>query len=50
MKILRREYKDLRNVRGWSLIYSRRKAGKSFLVRKYVNPDLYYVITRDLQA
>ncbi|MFP3234753.1 MAG: hypothetical protein RXR08_14265 [Sulfolobaceae archaeon] len=32
------------------MIYGRRKAGKSFLVRKYVNPDLYYVITRDLQA
>ena len=50
MKILRRKYKDLRNVKGWTLIYGRRKARKSFLVRKYVNPDLYYVITRDLQA
>jgi AAA+ ATPase superfamily predicted ATPase len=50
MEILRREYKDLKNVEGWMLIYGRRKVGKSFLIRKYVNHDLYYVITRDLQA
>ncbi|MCG2909504.1 MAG: AAA family ATPase [Stygiolobus sp.] len=50
MEILRREYKDLKSVEGWMLIYGRRKVGKSFLIRKYVNHDLYYVITRDLQA
>ncbi|MFP3260739.1 MAG: AAA family ATPase [Sulfolobus sp.] len=50
MEILRREYKDLKNVEGWMLIYGRRKVGKSFLIRKYINHDLYYVITRDLQA
>ncbi|MDT7862624.1 MAG: AAA family ATPase [Saccharolobus sp.] len=50
MEILRREYKDLKNLEGWTLIYGRRKVGKSFLVRKYINYDLYYVITRDLQA
>jgi len=50
MEILRREYKDLKNVEGWMLIYGRRKVGKSFLIRKYVNHDMYCVITRDLQA
>ena len=50
MEILRREYKDVKNFSSWTLVYGRRKVGKSFLVRRYVNYDLYYVITRDLQA
>ena len=50
MEILRREYKDVKGFNSWTLVYGRRKVGKSFLVRKYVNYDLYYVITRDLQA
>ncbi|MDT7902177.1 MAG: AAA family ATPase [Acidianus sp.] len=50
MEILRREYNDVKNFSSWTLVYGRRKVGKSFLVRKYVNYDLYYVITRDLQA
>ncbi|WP_231136294.1 AAA family ATPase [Acidianus ambivalens] len=50
MEILRREYNDVKNFSSWTLVYGRRKVGKSFLVRKYVNYNLYYVITRDLQA
>ncbi|MCY0882990.1 MAG: AAA family ATPase [Acidianus infernus] len=50
MEILRREYNDVKNFSSWTLVYGRRKVGKSFLVRKYVNYDLYYVITRDLQS
>ncbi|WP_282099496.1 hypothetical protein [Saccharolobus caldissimus] len=34
-----------KNLEGWTLIYGRRKVGKSFLVRKYINYDLYYYLT-----
>ncbi|MCY0858819.1 MAG: AAA family ATPase [Sulfolobaceae archaeon] len=50
MEILRREYKELEKIDSWTLIYGRRKVGKSFLVRKYVKSDAYFIITRDLQA
>ncbi len=51
IEILRREYKELLKImNSWILIYGRRKVGKSFLVKKYIKSDLYFVITRDLQA
>ena len=50
MEILRREYKDVKSFDSWTLVYGRRRVGKSFLVRKYLSYDLYFLVTRDLQA
>ncbi|BCS92630.1 AAA family ATPase [Metallosphaera javensis (ex Sakai et al. 2022)] len=50
MEIQRREYKDVMNLRDWTLMFGRRKVGKSYLIRKYLKHDLYFTVTRDLQA
>ncbi|AKV73627.1 ATPase [Metallosphaera sedula] len=50
MEIQRREQRDVMSLRDWTLIFGRRKVGKSFLIRKYLKHDLYFTVTRDLQA
>ncbi|MEM1627562.1 MAG: ATP-binding protein [Sulfolobaceae archaeon] len=47
-EIKRRECNEIRNLKGWRLIYGRRKVGKTYLARKCINFDEYYLISRSL--
>jgi len=44
----RRECEELKNLKGWMLIYGRRKVGKTYLAKKCLDYDDYYLITRTL--
>ncbi|ACP35002.1 hypothetical protein LS215_0961 [Sulfolobus islandicus L.S.2.15] len=48
--IRRRECNEIRNLKGWRLIYGRRKVGKTYLVTKCINFDEYYLISRTLSV
>ncbi|BCU68013.1 ATPase [Sulfolobales archaeon HS-7] len=48
--IRRRECDEIRNLKGWRLIYGRRKVGKTYLVKKCVDFDEYYLISRTLSV
>ncbi len=48
--IERREIGQLRSSRGWLLVYGRRKVGKSFIIRRYLNWDLYITVARSRDA
>ncbi|MEW5936977.1 MAG: AAA family ATPase [Candidatus Thermoplasmatota archaeon] len=44
--ITRREVERARTSKGWLLIYGRRKVGKTFLVRNFIEHDLYVLVKR----
>lgn len=48
LEIRRRECDEIRSLKGWRLIYGRRKVGKTYLARKCLNFDEYYLISRTL--
>lgn len=48
--IERRECVELRSLSGWSLVYGRRKVGKTYLVTRCVAHDSYYVVTRQMDV
>ncbi|MEA3559322.1 MAG: AAA family ATPase [Candidatus Thermoplasmatota archaeon] len=47
MKIPRKEINDIQSTQGWLLIYGRRKTGKTFLLRNFIDHDRYYLVRRD---
>ena len=42
----RKEVKSVRDSKGWTLIYGRRKVGKTYLVRNFIKHDLYILVKR----
>ena len=46
--IKRSEAKEIRDIPGWILIYERRKVGKTFLVKNFLQYDAYFLVRRDL--
>ncbi|RLE94143.1 MAG: ATP-binding protein [Thermoprotei archaeon] len=46
--VVRSEAKELENIRGWILLYGRRKVGKTFLLKNFMKWDAYIVVRRDL--
>jgi len=46
----RREFLQYRRLKGWTLVYGRRKTGKTFLARLYEKDSLYIVITRSASS
>jgi len=46
LTLWRREFIRYRRRRGWTLVYGRRKTGKTFMVRLYEKGALYVTITR----
>jgi len=50
MIIERREAQQLKKIDSWILVYGRRKTGKTFLLRRYVNWNLYITVTRSFSA
>lgn len=44
--IPRYEINQIERISGWLLIYGRRKTGKSFLVRNFIDYDEYYFVSR----
>ncbi len=47
MIIRRREAESINKERTWTLIYGRRKTGKTFILRNFVNHDHYFYVRRD---
>jgi hypothetical protein len=45
--IFREEAKDIKKLRGWILIYGRRKVGKTFLIKNFLKFDVYFRVRRD---
>ena len=46
-KIERDEVKEIEKLRGWLLIYGRRKVGKTFLIKNFLKYDHYFLVRRD---
>lgn len=46
--IKRKERKEIEKIKGWLLIYGRRKVGKTFLVRNFLKQDSYFLVKRSL--
>jgi len=44
--VVKRREESIRGLRGWILVYGRRKTGKTFLLRRVFNGAHYFVITR----
>lgn len=42
----RKEVKNVKKLKGWILIYGRRKVGKTFLVRNFIKHDVYILVKR----
>jgi hypothetical protein len=47
MKIPRKEIEKIRSTKGWLLVFGRRKTGKTFLLRNFIDHDRYYLVRRD---
>ena len=41
------EEEELKSVKKWTMIYGRRKTGKSFLVQNFIHYDEYFFVNRD---
>ena len=48
LTVVRSEAGDLRRARGWVLVYGRRKVGKTFLLRNFLEWDAFISVRRDL--
>jgi AAA+ ATPase superfamily predicted ATPase len=48
VKIERRERLEVREIKGWRLIYGRKKVGKTFLAINCLDHDEYYLVSREL--
>jgi AAA+ ATPase superfamily predicted ATPase len=46
LTVPRKEVKNVKDSRGWILIYGRRKVGKTFLVRNFIKHDVYILVKR----
>ncbi|NHV99108.1 MAG: ATP-binding protein [Thaumarchaeota archaeon] len=44
--VSRREEDELRGLRGWILVYGRRKTGKTFLLKRVFTQSNYFMVTR----
>ncbi len=47
MIIKRQEEKLLKKINKWTLVYGRRKTGKTFLIRNFIDYDEYFFVKRD---
>ncbi|EDY36532.1 Archaeal ATPase family [Aciduliprofundum boonei T469] len=43
----RSEAEEIKSIGGWVLIFGRRKVGKTFLIKNFLNYDIYFFIRRD---
>ena len=45
--IYRSEASEIRELKGWILLYGRRKVGKTFLIKNFLEYDSYFMVKRD---
>lgn len=45
--IQRDEAEEIRELKGWVLIYGRRKVGKTFLIKNFLEHDVFFRVNRD---
>ncbi|EDY34218.1 Archaeal ATPase superfamily, partial [Aciduliprofundum boonei T469] len=43
----RSEAEEIKSMGGWILLFGRRKVGKTFLIKNFLNYDIYFFIRRD---
>ncbi|MBI5871902.1 ATP-binding protein [archaeon] len=47
IKIFRDEANEIKKLKGWLLIYGRRKTGKTFLIKNFLSYGAYFLVRRD---
>ena len=47
MVVQRREAEEVEATRGWSLIFGRRKVGKTYMLRNFITHDAYFSVRTD---
>ena len=45
--IYRDEVDEIKGIKGWTLIYGRRKVGKTFLIKNFLEYDVFFRVNRD---
>src|SRR5574341_2416270 len=45
--IYRDEVDEIKSIKGWTLIYGRRKVGKTFLIKNFLEYDVFFRVNRD---
>ncbi len=45
--IYRDEANEIKKIKGWLLIYGRRKVGKTFLIKNFLDYDVFFSVNRD---
>ncbi len=45
--IYRDEADEIKKIKGWILIYGRRKVGKTFLIKNFLDYDVFFRVNRD---
>ncbi len=45
--IYRDESDEIKKIKGWILIYGRRKVGKTFLIKNFLEYDVFFRVNRD---
>ncbi|RLE86020.1 MAG: ATP-binding protein, partial [Thermoprotei archaeon] len=48
LTVVRDEVEEINSIKGWILLYGRRKVGKTFLLKNFVYWDAYITVRRDL--
>lgn len=48
LTVVRDEVEEINSIKGWILLYGRRKVGKTFLLKNFVKWDAYITVRRDL--
>ena len=46
-EIRRKEAEQIKDIRGWLLVYGRRKVGKTYLLKHFIKWDAYFLVRRD---
>ncbi len=47
IRINREETNETKKLKGWILLYGRRKVGKTFLIKNFLDWDYYFMVRRD---
>jgi len=47
IKIRRKEADEIKKLKGWILIYGRRKVGKTFLIKNFLDWNYYFTVKKD---
>lgn len=46
-EITRKETGEIKKIRGWMILFGRRKVGKTYLLKHFLDYDVYFLVRRD---